>query len=180
MDLLREIYERDLGISDRDNTARRHGGRFWFSQTVVGVVYNDQHQIVMIHRNDDHYGLPAGNSGPGEETSHVLRLELDKLGAGAWTVEPADELGLVIEYRDSLESIQFAYGFTAHASVRISDFHTEADSILLHEALEEEANLVKWMSVHEAIALLNRHSPNSYEGKFIQARDLTLLKQLLR
>jgi 8-oxo-dGTP diphosphatase len=36
---------------------------------------------------------------------------------------------------------------------------------------------VKWVSLEEALALMKKDEPNTYDGKFIQVRDLCFLEE---
>ena len=45
---------------------------------------------------------------------------------------------------------------------------------------KDEGFILKWVSVEEAIKLIHEDKPSDYQGRFIQVRDLTLLKEFQR
>lgn len=179
MDLLKEIYEHELGIGDRNASSNRHGGRYWFIRTSVGIVYNERYQVAFIRRADGGVGLPAGPSGTGQnpldEIGHGLisgaETEEEKQHLQTLRLSELNELGLVIEYLDELESMRFSYGYSACATVHGSG--TQVPDL-------EVAKSVVWLPPQEAIAKLKRQEPATYEEKFVKARDLALLHHLLQ
>ncbi|GKU78806.1 NUDIX hydrolase [Paenibacillus sp. L3-i20] len=172
MELLKEIYERDLHLSERDSSSRRHGNRFWFSRAVRGIIFNEKYELALIHmHSDQYYKLPGGGIEAGEEMEAALHREaLEEMGA---TVELTDEVGLIIEYRDEQEMMQFSYCYIATLSGDL-----KATSL----TDEEQAGGLSlgWVSLKEAIGIMERNIPRTYVGKFIQERDLYFLKQLNR
>ncbi|RJE86899.1 NUDIX hydrolase [Paenibacillus sp. 1011MAR3C5] len=171
MELLREIYERDLGLSGRDATSRRHGGNFWMRRAVRGIIFNTRYEVALLHRKDgNYYKLPGG----GIEASETLQMAMQRearveLGS---EIELTDDIGLVIEYQDERELLQFSYGYIG----QIRDHEQEEDN----PANEEAGATISWRSLKDAIQLLEKHEPATYEGRFIHERDLCFLKQLHR
>lgn len=179
MELLKEIYELELGISELGATSSRHGGRFWFIRAAVGIVYNETYQIAIISDEDGRVELPVGAYEPGidpivgihqglvmaaateEEERHLADLKLSE----------EQELGLVIEYLDEVESMRFAYGYTVRVRSDMSRMKTRDSGAPDH---------VVWLSPSEAIATMKRREPGSYEEKFVRARDMALLGHLLQ
>lgn len=164
MELLREIYERDLGISGRDDSSRRHGARVWLKRIVRGVIYNVRQEIALLHIEDgDYYELPGGELEAVDSMGNALQRGVR--GALGLTVAIIEEIGLIMEYRDEHELLQFSYGFLAEL----------AD--VLPESMDSEQPQLRWMKLQEAIALLSSHRADSYIGKFNQERDLNFLMQ---
>ncbi|MFF2888237.1 NUDIX hydrolase [Paenibacillus sp. NPDC057967] len=168
MELLREIYERDLGLSGRDATSRRHGGNFWMRRAVRGIIFNTRYEVALLHKKDgNYYKLPGG----GIEASETMKMAMQreaKEGLGA-EVELTDDIGLVIEYRDERELLQFSYGYVGQIRTNESD-----------PSVEEAGASLSWRSLKDAIQLMEKHEPATYEGRFIHERDLCFLKQLHR
>lgn len=163
MELLREIYERDLGISDRDDNSRRHGKRVWLRRLVRGVIYNDRQEIALLHMTDgDYYELPGCElEGAVSMAEALQRRAFSALGV---SIKVIGEIGLVMEYRDEHELLQFAYGYVAELASEMP-------------VLEESERLpLRWLMLQDAIALLGSHRADSYTGKFNQQRDLCYLK----
>lgn len=164
MELLREIYERDLGISGRDDSSRRHGARVWLRRIVRGVIYNVRQEIALLYVADgDYYELPGGELEAVDSMEKALQRGV--LGALGTTVTLIDEVGLIMEYRDEHELLQFSYGFLAELAYE------------LPESPDSEQTPLRWMKLQDATALLSSHRADSYTGKFNQERDLCFLKQ---
>jgi hypothetical protein len=180
MELLKEIYELELGISERNAASTRHGGRFWFIRAAVGIVYNEAYHIAIIRHEDGRMALPAGMSEPGKDPLDGIRqglvlaaaTEAEELQLLELKLGEKQELGLVIEYLDEVESMRFAYGYAARA-------RHDKTSMVANDS-EIAARGVGWLSPSEAIAAMKRREPGSYEEKFVRARDLALLHHLLQ
>ncbi|MBH5316446.1 NUDIX domain-containing protein [Paenibacillus sp. GSMTC-2017] len=172
MELLKELYERDLSLSGRDSTSRRHGNKFWFRRAVRAIIFNDKYEIALIHMSGDHYyKLPGGGIEAGETMEAALHREvLEELGT---TVELTDEVGLIIEYRDEHELMQFSYCYIAR-------MYSDQKNPELTEEEHAGGLSTGWVSLKEAIKIMEKNIPQTYVGKFIQERDLTFLKQLNR
>lgn len=170
MDLLREIYEADLGLSKRDAGSPRHGKQVWFRRAVRGVIFDSKFRMALLHIADgNYYKLPGGGI-EGEESMEaaLAREVMEEIGA---PINIHSEIGLVVEYRDEHELVQFSYGYVAEVS---GEMETP-------QPTEEElasGMTVSWLSLREAIGRLERHKPETYVGKFIQERDLSFLKAL--
>ncbi|RIX51681.1 hypothetical protein D3P08_14735 [Paenibacillus nanensis] len=165
MELLREIYERELGISGRDNSSRRHGTSVWLKRIARFVIFNVREEVALLHIADgDYYELPGGELEADAAEEAMLRV-MREFGISATA---AGGIGLVMEYRDEHELLQFSYGFLAETADETGPEH--------EDAYQEGA--LRWLKLKDAIALLQGHGTDSYEGKFSQARDLCFLKQI--
>ncbi|MCR2805555.1 NUDIX hydrolase [Paenibacillus soyae] len=170
MEILREIYERDLGISDRDAGSRRHGKQVWFRRAVRGVIFDSKYRMALLHIDDgNYYKLPGGGI-EGEESMEaaLAREAMEEIGA---PISIHSEIGLVVEYRDEHELVQFSYGYVAEVTGEMTPAQPTNEE--LASGLK-----VSWMTLREAIATMERHSPETYVGKFIQERDISFLKTL--
>lgn len=165
MELLLEIYERELGISGRDNSSRRHGTSVWLKRIARFVIFNVREEIALLHVADgDYYGLPGGEMEADSAEEAMLGV-MREFGMSSTTV---GGIGLVMEYRDEHELLQFSYGFIAE---------TEDETRPHHEDAANEGQL-RWLKLEDAITLLQGYETDSYEGKFSQTRDLCFLKQI--
>ncbi|WP_165861180.1 NUDIX hydrolase [Paenibacillus paeoniae] len=172
MELLREIYERELGLSGRDGSSRRHGGNFWMRRTVRGIIFNARYEVALLHiKNGNYYKLPGGGLKGSESLEMAMQRKVrEELDA---KVELTDHIGLVIEYRDERELLQFSYGYVGQI------LNTEKEPERSEEGIEP-GSVLSWHSLKDAIGLMEGKKPTTYEGQFIQERDLCFLKQLHR
>jgi predicted NUDIX family NTP pyrophosphohydrolase len=182
MELIRELYESELGIGDRGAAAKRHGARFWFNRLAVGVIYDHLYRFAIIVREDGRVGLPSGDFGNGEDPLVTFQREMATAASTGHNEKPAiifplsevQEVGLVIEYLDQMESMVFAYGFAARAGESVEKLEEVNDA-----QKQPQAERVLWLPPREAIAALSSKEPLSYEEKFIRARDITLMERVL-
>ncbi|WP_240941094.1 NUDIX hydrolase [Paenibacillus sp. HB172176] len=171
MELLHEIYEKDLSISQRDRSSRRSGSQFWFRRSVRAIVSNEMGKIALLYRQEDnYYMLPGGGLAGGEAMEDtLLRKAESELGV---RIELQDAIGLIIEYRDKQEFMQFSYAF---AALSYGKSKKAADG----EEPDDYA-AVQWMYATKAIQLMERNQSKSYAGTFVQERDLLFLKQYMK
>lgn len=101
----------------------------------------------------------------GENIMMALSRELmEEVGAEATVI---DEIGMIIEYRHQFKQISYCYLAKVSGEINNPSF------------TEEEINdgfVLEWKPLTEAISLLENDAPESYFGKFIKKRDLTLLR----
>ncbi|MHA6484249.1 hypothetical protein ACX1C1_20355 [Paenibacillus sp. strain BS8-2] len=179
MELIKEIYELELGISEQHAASIRHGGQFWFSRMAVGILYNEAYEILLIQMDDGQITLPIC---PIQSQQNIGQALVQACISAASTEEEAQsfesmkisehqDLGLVIEYLDKAESMRFAYGYTARAYIKKSRMNEDQAGTL--------SGLV-WMTPQEAYAKINRYEPTNYEEKFDRARNLAFIQHLLQ
>ncbi|MFD0587180.1 NUDIX hydrolase [Paenibacillus sp. GCM10027627] len=172
MELIKEIYESDLDINGGNSNTQRSGKPFWFRRAVRAVVFNENGEVALLQRrNQDYYKLPGGEVLEGETMEAALkRATLEDIGAD---VELTHEAGLIIEYRDEHELLQFSYGYIGRAKKR----HSQSQ-----QPEEQHSTAIQpvWLPLHDAIERMQQNKPITYMGKFIQVRDICFLKQLQR
>ena len=132
-------------------------GRVLIGKNVKGGVYEDL------------WVVPGGGIDEGEEVKDALQRELfEEIGC---PVIIGGEIGEVIEYRDEMGMEQHSYCYFAKQSGPLRGTALEEDEA------EDGAEAVVATNIDEAIALLEADEPNNYDGKFIQKRDLCLLRE---
>ena len=159
------IHEQDIvpeaPIIDTGNFRKREAAR--------AVVSDSAGKIALLRVGlYDYHKLPGGGIDEGEDIPIALERELlEEIGCKA---EVTGEVGEIIEYRNQFELEQTSYCFTA------TQTGEKGEPDFTEKELREQFSIVWTDNIDGAIALLEQDKPTNYEGKFIQKRDLALLK----
>jgi 8-oxo-dGTP pyrophosphatase MutT (NUDIX family) len=161
MKLIKTIQFKDLKIEDTDKFEIRRAAR--------AVVFDSNKNIGILYVGKYNYHkLPGGGLEGDESIAEALKREcLEEIGCDT---ETFGELGEIIEYRDKWSLKQHSYCYLANVVGEKGkpDFtQKEIDS-----GFE-----IKWVSLEDAIKLLENDKPEGYEGGFIQIRDSSFLKE---
>jgi len=164
MKLLRTIRDGDVGsdIPDCIPAQERRASR--------AIVFDADGNVALLHATKKFYHkLPGGGIEQGEDIETALRRELmEEIGC---SVKNLRELGSVEECRNKWELRQISYCFSG-----------DLDGLKGAPQLEESEIAAGfepvWMSIEDAIKTLESEAPvEDYEGRFIQLRDLTFLRE---
>jgi 8-oxo-dGTP diphosphatase len=159
------IHEQDIvpnaPVIDTNNFRRREASR--------AVVSDSAGKIALLRVGlYGYHKLPGGGIDEGEDIPTALERELlEEIGCRA---EVTGEVGEVVEYRDQFELLQTSYCFTA------TQVGEKGKPDFTEKELREQFSIVWANNIDSAITLLEQDEPTNYEGKFINVRDLALLK----
>lgn len=163
MELLAEISDLDIGIDSRQSGEVRYGVR----KAARAVVMNQLNEIALLYvSNKKYHKLPGGGVEERENIPEALSREvLEEVGV---KIRLGADVGVIIEHRHQFELLQISYCYMA----RVVDSQGKTSF-----TAEEEANgfQLKWVSLEEALFLLQKDKPVDEIGKFIQKRDYTFL-----
>lgn len=163
MKLIKTIQFKDLKEEELKNFEVRRAAR--------AVAFDENKNIGILYvAKYKYHKLPGGGIEEEESIDEALRREcLEEIGCN---IKTFGELGKVIEYRDEWSLKQHSYCYIANVVGNKSkpDF-TEKE---LDNGFE-----IKWVSLLEAIKLLQNDKPEGYEGGFIQIRDIAILNEAL-
>lgn len=142
---------------------------FYKRRAARAVVVTDSGQLYLLHMsNYEYHKLPGGGIDEGEEVEAALYREIEEeIGCPA---EIVDEVGEIREYRSKERWDQTSYCYLAKQTGELVPTRLEPGEI------EEGAETVVAKDIDEAIRLLEQDMPTSYEGNFIQRRDLLFLR----
>lgn len=161
---LRVITDKDIGL------APKTGVKYKIRKAARAVVFNKDEKIAILFASKyKYYKLPGGGVKPGENLHSALHREV-KEETGC-TINIKKEVGTIVEYRDRFELKQFSYCFVAEVK-------EDLRKILFTDKELSEGFELKWVSLNEAIKILQSDKPSNYEGKFVIMRDLIFLKKV--
>lgn len=165
MNLLREIYEKHIGI---DNDIKEVS--YKVRKAARTILFDESGKIALLYVSKDNYHkLPGGGVEHQENIIEALRREAaEEVGTD---IEVLGEVGAIIEYRDEFEQLQISYCYYSKVKGEMGKT----------SYTEEEINSgfkLKWINVEEAMDFLEKDEPYNYVGRFIKERDKTFLREL--
>ncbi len=168
MKLLAFFSDQDLDSKlptpDRSGYNVRRAGR--------AVLTNSKGEIALMYvGKHSMYKLPGGGIEENEDIHEGLKREImEETGCHA---NIGDEVGITIEMRDQWKLAQISYVYRAVVTEETKNFNYTDEEI-------ERGFALKWVPISEAISLMESHtSPSDYDAKYMQKRDLTILKAAL-
>lgn len=165
MKLIREITEKD--ITNKENYEETS---YKVRKASRAVVFNEENKIAILNvSNDNYHKLPGGGIERDEDIITALRRELiEEVGA---EVDVLNELGMIIEYRDNFKQLQISYCYLCKV---VGEYQETSFT----EEEKDNGFILEWVSLNEAISILEKDNPEKYMGKFIRKRDLEFLKNV--
>lgn len=163
--LLAEIKDKDLGLEEKKEKID-----YRIRNAARAVLFNKDKKIAVLFVSKNNYHkIPGGGIKEGETINDALQREvLEETGC---SFEIKDKVGEILEFRDEFKIKQTSYCFIAEVKEIVAEpKFTEKESAQGFKLL--------WIDLDEAIDLLEKDEPKNYEGKFIQKRDLILLKKV--
>jgi ADP-ribose pyrophosphatase YjhB (NUDIX family) len=136
------------------------------------VVFDARKQVALLFVSKlGYYKLPGGGIEEGEGVSGALKREcMEEIGC---VVEIVQEIGMTIEYRSKFQVRQESYCYLASVVGEKGEPTFEKDEL-------EDGFQVKWLSLDEAIQLVEKSNTEEYQSGFIVPRELILLREAKR
>ncbi|HSD55924.1 MAG TPA: NUDIX domain-containing protein [Candidatus Saccharimonadales bacterium] len=133
------------------------------------VLLDNAGEVHMLHVSlDNYHKLPGGGIEAGEDIKTALERELlEEVGCRAKVIA---EVGMIVEYRDQFNLKQTSYCFLA------KQVGEEQPTDLQEDEIAHGFVGVQLPNIDAAIKQLQNDAPTTYEGKFIQKRDLLFLQ----
>lgn len=166
MKILKTIRDKDLNLNFEDQAVYKQERK-----AARAIVFDKDKNVALLHAtNKSYHKLPGGGIEEGEEIVEALKREaMEEIGC---EIENINELGIVEEYRNQYSLHQLSYCFTA-------DLKGEKGTPDLEEDEIADGFETVWMSINDAIKILEGEKElEPYEGRFINMRDLLLLKEI--
>lgn len=140
-------------------------------EAVRAVVLRQGKMALLYVSNENYHKLPGGGIEKGENLNEALEREiLEEVGV---TIEDIKEIGKIEECRAQHQLKQISYCYTAKVK-------EDKGELNLTEEEKEEGFQLKWVSIDEALKLMNEDKPKDYLGKYVKERDISILKYAIK
>ena len=164
MKLLLSLSDQDFDpkfqVPDRTGYRIRRAGR--------AVLINERNEIALLRVGKySVFKLPGGGIEDNEDLREGLKREiLEETGCHAST---GDEIGLTLEFRDEWKMVQISYCYKAVVT-------EDTGTLNITDEEKDDEFALKWVPLSKAIALMKKHTSSEYDAKFMQRRDLVIIK----
>lgn len=147
------------------------GGNFKTREASRAIAFDEEGLIPLLFVSKFKYHkLPGGGLEGKEDVKEACKREL--LEETGCVIEIGEEVGMVTECREKWNLHQTSYCFFGKILKKGKTSFEQSE-------IDDGFQLV-WMTLDEAIKTLEDDKPQSYEGEFIQQRDLAFLKEAKR
>jgi ADP-ribose pyrophosphatase YjhB (NUDIX family) len=166
MKLLKEISEKSLGISNAEILEENYK----FRKSARAILLNDKNEVSIQYVGKwDYYKLPGGGVEIGETEKEALKRDImEEVGCD---IMIENELGVIIEWRNSEDLLHLSYGYLCRVKGDIGKPSYEQGEI------DDEYKPI-WKPLEESIKLMKDHYPDEpYNAKFIVTREKRFLEE---
>jgi len=139
-------------------------------RTVRAVVFDDEGKIALLFASKKNYHtLPGGGIKEGENVEEALRRECrEEIGC---EIKITGEVGRIIEHRIKQKKKKESLCY-------LTEVIGSKGEPSFTEREKELEFLILWVSMDEAIKILEEEKPEDYQGKFILDRELSFLREV--
>lgn len=140
-------------------------------EAVRAIVLRKDKMALLYVSNENYHKLPGGGVEKGENLKEALEREiLEEVGV---TIENIKEIGKIEECRKRHNLRQISYCYTAKVK-------EDKGELNLTDEEKEEGFELKWVSIAEALNLMERDIPKDYLGTYVKERDISILEYAIR
>jgi len=164
--IIAEIHPSDFGLPDSTQN-----DLYEIRQAMRVVIRNDQNDIALIYVQQGHYYKLPGTLFE-DDRIYLDQLKKQLLTQIGTNVQINRAIGTIKEYRDALEQIQITYGFEGKLIGEIKSVDSNYSKI--NPCFE-----LLWVTLEQAIFLIESYTGDKYMGKYVSKRDATFLRSCL-
>lgn len=162
--------EKLLRINEKDifPEAKEQNITYWDREAARAVLLDQDGNIALMHVSArNYYKLPGGGVEKGESIEVAAEREcMEETGC---KIKIGAPIGVIEEFRDQSKVHQTSYCFFAEVVGK------KGETAFVGDEITDKFKLL-WVPLDQAITLTESANPQTYDGKFIQQRDLTFLK----
>lgn len=162
MKLIKELTNKDVGLKNKKVSEYR------VRKAARAVVFDKQGKVAILHASKhDYHKIAGGGIESGENIRVALAREIyEETGC---TAVVKDEVGIIIEYRDTIKLLQISYCYVAYVKKHGEPHFTKSE--------KDEGFELEWFSVDEALKKFKKDNLSTYGAKFMSTRDSIFLKE---
>lgn len=167
MKLLKEISEGSLGIGEFEKFDQAYTLR----KSARVILLNERGEMaVQFLANHGYHKIPGGGIETGETNTEALKREvLEEVGCDC---EIKSENGMIVEYRNYENLLQFSYCYIAHVVGEIGERSLEAEEV-------EEGQVVLWLPPKKVLEKMQTDVSSHQQSLFILERDKSFIAEYL-
>ena len=162
MKLIKELTNKDVGLKNKKVPEYR------VRKAVRAVLFARDGKVAILHASKHGYHKIAGG---GIESGENIRVAIareihEETGC---TAIVKDEIGIILEFRDTIKLLQINYCFIAYVKKHGEPHFTKSE--------KDEGFKLEWLSVDEALKKFKKDNLSTYGAKFMSTRDSMFLKE---
>ena len=162
MKLIKELTNEDVGLKNKKVEEYR------VRKAARAVVFSKDGKVAILHASKHGYHKIAGGGiESGENIKMALAREIyEETGC---TAVVKDEIGMILEYRDTIKLLQINYCFIAYVKKHGEPHFTKSE--------KDEGFKLEWFTIDEALKKFKKDDLSTYGAKFMSTRDSMFLKE---
>jgi len=165
--LIAEISDNDFKetFNSKENT-----NKYYFRKASRGILINGNKIAIINVSKKKYHKLPGGGIETNESNLTAFKREIkEETGCNCKLLKNIKQNSIVLEKREQYKFIQISYIFFSKMVGK------PQQTKFMQEEIDDGFKL-EWVTINQAIRIFKMDKPIDYKAKFIQKRDLAILK----
>lgn len=165
--VIAEISDNDFKETfiSKDNT-----DKYCFRRASRGILINGNKIAIINVSKKKHHKLPGGGIKIYESNQTAFKREIkEETGCECKLLKNINQNSIVLEKREQYKFIQISYIFFSKIVGKPQQTKLMQDEI-------DDGFKLEWVTINQAIRIFKMDKPTDYKVKFIQKRDISILK----